>query len=318
LQERTIELRQLRYFVRIVDLGSLSRAAGVLHVAQSALSHQVAALETELKSTLLNRNSRGVSATEAGQHLYRHAQAILKQADDARDAVLSCSSAPSGQVGLGLPLSLAPSFALPIFNELRVRYPAIRLQLYEALSGTILEWLKSGRLTLGVVFDEGNLEGLDCVRVMEERLFLVVHPRSALARRKLVTLRELQGIELMLPDRDHGVRQCVERAMLKEGLAPPTVMADMNSLTLMKQAVAANLAATVLPWSGVEAELQGRQLVALEIARPAITRVAAVCASAATPHSRAADCALNAAVLAIRATLRQAAWRGLRSLATPA
>lgn len=298
-------------------MGSLSRAAGVLHVAQSALSHQVAALEAELKSTLLNRNSRGVSATEAGQHLYRYAQAMLKHADDARDAVLSCSSAPSGQVGLGVPLSLASALALPIFNELRVRYPAIRLRLYEALSGTILEWLKSGRLMLGVVFDEGNLEGLDCVPVMEERLFLIVHPRSPLARRKLVTLRELQGIELMLPDRDHGVRQCVERAMLQEGLPPPTVVADMNSLTLMKQAVVANLAATVLPWSGVDAELQRRQVAALEITRPAITRVAALCASATTPHTRAADCALNAALAAIRHTVRQAAWRGLRGLDVP-
>lgn len=299
--------------MRIVDLGSLSRAAGVLHVAQSALSHQVAALEDEFKIMLLHRNARGVSPTESGLHLYRYARTILKQADDAHEAVSGCSAEPGGQVSVGIPLSLAAPLALPIFNEVRTRHPSIRLQVYEELSGTILEWVKSGRLMLGVVFDDGNLEGLETVRVMEERLFLVVHPRSRLARRKLITLRELQGVELVLPELEQGVRQRVERAMLRAGLSPPVIVAEMNSLTLMKQAVAADLGSTVLPWPSIETEVQQKKLAVVEITRPAITRVAAVCCTSNAPRMRATDCVLTAAVAAIRHVVRNSPWRGVRS-----
>ena len=158
--------------MRIVELGSLSRASGALHVAQSALSQHVATLEGEFRTPLLLRTSRGVTATEAGQQLYQHAQAILKQADDARAAVTACSSEPSGLVAFGVPLSLVPPLALPIFQAERSRYPGIRLLLHEELSGTILEWVQNGRLTLGIAFDDGNLEGLDATPILEERLFL--------------------------------------------------------------------------------------------------------------------------------------------------
>jgi LysR family nitrogen assimilation transcriptional regulator len=71
-----VELEQLRYFIRIVDMGSLSQDSGVLHIAQSALSQQVAAFEAELDCALLTRNARGTTPTEAGRQLYRHAQAM--------------------------------------------------------------------------------------------------------------------------------------------------------------------------------------------------------------------------------------------------
>jgi LysR family nitrogen assimilation transcriptional regulator len=313
-EDEKIELRQLRYFVRIVDMGSLSRAAGVLHVAQSALSHQVAALEDEFKSLLLNRSSRGVSPTECGLHLYRYAQAILKHADDAHDAVTSCSTEPTGHVGIGMPLCMVAALGLPIFNEVRTRYPAIRLQVYEELSGTVLEWVKSGRLMLGIAFDDGNLEGLDMVRVMEERLFLVVNPKSRLARRKVITLRELQGIELVLPGLEQGVRHRVERVMMREGLSPPTVIAEMNSLTLLKQAVTTNLAATILSWPSIELEVLQKKLAVIEITRPSITRTVSVCATTVVKQTRAAECVLAAATTAIRHAVRNASWRGVRLL----
>lgn len=311
-EDEKIELRQLRYFVRIVDIGSLSRAAGVLHVAQSALSHQVAALEDEFKSVLLTRSSRGVSPTECGLQLYRYAQAILKHADDVHEAVISCSTEPSGHVGLGIPSSLVAPLGLAIFNEVRTRYPLVRLQVYEELSGTVLEWVKSGRLMLGIAFDDGNLEGLESCRVMEERLFLVVHPKSRLARRKVITLRELQAIELVLPGLEQGVRHRVERVMMREGLSPPAVIAEMNSLTLLKQAVASNMGATILSWPSVEAEVLQKRLAVVEITRPSITRVVAVCATNAVKQTRAAECVLSAATAAIRHAVRHSSWRGVR------
>jgi LysR family nitrogen assimilation transcriptional regulator len=309
-----MELRQLRYFVRIVDMGSLSRAAGVLHVAQSALSQHVASLEAEFKCALLVRTTRGVTPTEAGTHLYRYAQAILKQADDAKVAVASCSSRPTGQVAIGIPLSLVAPLALHVFEAVRAKYPGIKLRIHEGLSGTILEWVKNGRLTLGLAFDDGNLEGLESRRIIEERLFLVVHPKSRLARRKLVPLREVQALDLLLPTPDHGVRVLVDGAMTKEGLAPPHIVAEINSLTMMKQAVEANLGVTILSWASVASEVAQRKLVAVEIARPALTRVAALCFASSAPRSHAMQCVTSAACDAIREVLGLAPWRGVRFL----
>ncbi len=311
-----MELRQLRYFVRIVDMGSLSRASGVLHVAQSALSQQVAALEGGLNCTLLERSTRGVSPTPAGRELYRHAQAILKQAEDAKAAVASCSSEPTGQVIIGVPLSLVAPLAMPLFEAVRSRYPGIKLVIHEELSGTILEWVKSGRLTLGIAFDDGNLEGLETTPLLEERLYLVVHPGSALARRKVVALKELAALDLVLPGRDHGVRDRVERALLQAGLPPPRVIAEMNSLTMMKQAVRSKLGATILGWASVQPDLADRQLHAVEIVRPAIARTALMCHAAASAMTRSTVLARAEAVAAVEAVMQRASWRGVRLLDT--
>jgi LysR family nitrogen assimilation transcriptional regulator len=102
--------------VQIVDLGSLSRAAGALHIAQSALSQHVAALESEMEAPLLERSSRGVRPTESGRLLYQHAQLMLQQAAEARAAVKAASAEPTGDVKMGLPLSLAFSLGLPILT----------------------------------------------------------------------------------------------------------------------------------------------------------------------------------------------------------
>lgn len=307
-----MELRQLRYFVRIVDMGSLSRAAGVLHVAQSALSQQVATLEAEFDCPLLDRSTRGVSPTAAGRELYRHAQTILKQADDAKASVTSRSSEPSGQVIIGVPSSLVPPLGMPIFEAVRARYPGIRMLIHEELSGTILEWVKSGRLTLGIAFDDGNLEGLEATPLLEERLYLVVHPESALARSHSVALEKLTGIDLVLPGHGHGVRDRIELAMVRAGLPAPRVVAEMNSLTMMKQAAQARLGATVLAWASMEAEVTAQRLCAVEIVRPAITRVGVMCHAANVPRGHAVELARAEAVQAVCCAIRRAAWRGVR------
>jgi LysR family nitrogen assimilation transcriptional regulator len=309
-----IDLRQLRYFVQIVDLGSLSRAAGTLHIAQSALSQHVAALESEMQAPLLERSSRGVLPTECGRLLYQHAQLMLQQAAEARAAVKAASAAPTGDVRMGLPLSLVPALGLPILTGVRSAYPAIRLQILEELSGTILEWVKSGRLALGIAFDDGNLEGLQTLPLLEERLFLVTSPRSPHARRKTIAVRELAGLDFVLPTLGQGVRARVDRALVEAKLAPARVVAEVDSHTVMKQAAATGMGATILSWTSVEAEVGRGELVAVEIVRPAITRTAHVCVQAAAPPTRATVCVRSELMAAVRAAVQRPSWRGVRYL----
>src|ERR1700758_922753 len=103
-----MDLRQLRYFVGIVQAGSVSRAADQMHVAQSALSHHLAALESELDRQLVTRGPKGIQLTDAGGVLYRHAEAILRRIEFAKQDAMSALDVPSGPVSIGLPLTIAP------------------------------------------------------------------------------------------------------------------------------------------------------------------------------------------------------------------
>ncbi|MQT78148.1 LysR family transcriptional regulator, partial [Pseudomonas helleri] len=150
-----MEIRQLKYFVAIIDCGSLSGAAREVFVAQSALSKQVLELEKELGVQLLHRSRNGVSATDPGKVFYEYAQGILKHLQDARVAVLDSAQTLSGSVVVALPQSVASPLALPLLRAVAARYPHISLNLNEELTGNLFEQLLYGRIDLALFTDVG-------------------------------------------------------------------------------------------------------------------------------------------------------------------
>ncbi len=153
-----VNLRRLKYFVRIVDVGSLTQAAEVLHIAQPALSQQIATLEGEFGQKLLLRTQRGVTPTEAGRVLYRHAQLILKQFEQAKVDVRQSGRALSGQVSVGLALGTAASaLVLPLLKTLRARHPAVVLHLNENPASTLCELVNSGRMDMALMPGDGSV-----------------------------------------------------------------------------------------------------------------------------------------------------------------
>ena len=135
-----MNLRRLKYFVKLVDIGSMTQAADVLHVAQPALSQQLATLEAELQQQLLIRTKRGVTPTEAGKVLYGHAQIILRQCEQAQLDINATGQALSGQVSVGLaPGTAASTLSLPLLRRVRERHPGILLYLNENFGTTLSE-----------------------------------------------------------------------------------------------------------------------------------------------------------------------------------
>ena len=305
-----IELRQLRYFVRIVDIGSLSRAAAVIHVAQSALSQQIAALEDELGVALLQRSRRGVQPTPAGERLYRHAQALLQQAGDTRVVVTQGLDQPAGVVSLGIPLSLAGTLAWPVFEAVRAAYPRVRLHVTEAASATVLEWVASGRLNLGIVFDNGNLAGLQTAALFDEHLYLATDPQSDLACRMGLDLAELAVLPLVLPAPGMGVRPALEQALACSGLQLAAPCAELNSMALLKQAARCGLGPTVFGWASIADDIELGRLAAVAIERPPVCRRAVVCRLPG-PGGEAEQAVLLTVVDTVREQVRRASWRGV-------
>ena len=153
-----MELRQLRYFCAITRWGSFSKAAGEVFIAQSALSHQLAQLEEELGAPLFHRTRRGVELTEAGRVFHAHATAILRQVDDAKASVRNAEGEPSGKVVFGIPHSASNALALPLLQAVRRELPKVELEITEELTGNLVPQLRSGQISLAVLFDDGGLD----------------------------------------------------------------------------------------------------------------------------------------------------------------
>ena len=147
-----MNIRRLQYFVKIVDIGSLTQAADVLHVAQPALSQQLATLEAEVRQQLLLRTTRGVTPTEAGKVLYRHAQLILRQCEQAKSEMSASNAGINGAVSVGLaPGTAAAGLALPLLRTTRARHPGILLYLNETYGSTLSEMIMNGRMDMAVL-----------------------------------------------------------------------------------------------------------------------------------------------------------------------
>lgn len=253
-----MELRQLRYFVRIVELGSMSRAALDLDVVQSALSQQITRLEGELATRLLQRTPRGVAPTEAGLAFFREAQLTLRHADQAVRAAQQARL--SGTVTVGLAPTTSGVLGLPLMQAMRARYPDVRLHMVESMSGHLTAMLNARELDLAVLFDTrlhqarqaAGARRWEMTPLLEEDLFLICARRGSGGRRlpDTLTVAELGDEPLILPTGPHGLRSTLDTAFARDRVAPRVVL-EVDSLAMVMAAVDAGLGSTVQPWAAM-------------------------------------------------------------------
>jgi LysR family nitrogen assimilation transcriptional regulator len=215
-----VDLKQLDTFVRVAELGSFTRAAGVLRVAQPALSRQVRALEVELRQPLFDRNGRGVTLTEAGKRLLAHGRGILQQVERARQDLEEHRGAAAGLLSIGLPPSLSRTLTTPLVEAFRARFPRATLSVVEGLSTYTLEWLIQGRIDLALVYNAVPAAALDLQPVVEEKLYLVSLRQGGSLVGRPVTLAQVAASDLVIPGRPHAIRMQLEAALAELGLKP--------------------------------------------------------------------------------------------------
>jgi len=264
-----MELRQLRYFVRVVELGSMGRAALELGVVTSALSQQIGRLESELSTRLLQRTSSGVVPTDAGLAFWRQAQLALRHADDAvRAAQLARLS---GHVSVGLPPSTTAVLGLPFLAAMRERYPDVRLHLVESLSGNLTAMLKARQLDLAVLFQVDRQQRWSVMQMLEERLFVIARPElKGMPAQRSITIAQLGELPLILPSNRHGLRSVLENASVQGGYSL-NVVAEIDGLAMLMDAVRAGYGATIQPGAAL-ARLIGEPLAMIEISDGRVCR----------------------------------------------
>lgn len=311
LKGLAVEIRQLRYFLKIADAGSFSKASQVLHIAQPALSNQIMQLEDELGQLLLHRKHTGVEMTEQGRAFYRHAQRILKELDDLPNIVNQAASELSGRVAVGLPQSTALRYAKPLLDAVAREHPGIALELFDEISGNLLRGVDSGRLDLAVIVNDRDARLLDAVPLMEEELLFVAPADRPLPQ--ALPVIDLVQQALALPGMHHGVRSLVEDAVRMAGGVLPAPAIEANSMSVMLWAVESGRACSIMPWGAVNDQLAAGTLKSARLSPP-LSRKVYVCSARQCVPSLAAAAVKTVLLNTIREQVRQGVWQGVRLL----
>ena len=270
-----MDLRQLRYFVKVVECGNVTRASEALHIAQPAISQQMRNLERDLGMQLLERSVQGVAPTAAGQTLYQHAIELLRQADSTRELLRQDAELPQGRVSVAMPSSTARMMAIPLARTIRDRYPGIALELLEAPSAELGSLIGSGRVDLAVVVDAVETRGVAAQRLLTEALYLIAWPEFQMPREP-VSIAELARMPLILPSAPNTIRSRVEWALREAGL-PCEILFEASSTALLFAAVMAKLGVTILPWTAAHVELDEHKLKLAKVDHRLFSRDLSLC-----------------------------------------
>src|SRR5436305_5537983 len=171
-----MELRSLGYFVRIAELGSITRAAAQLRLAQPARTRHVQRLEEELGVALFTRANRGVRLTEAGEKLLESAMRILRDVERTGDEIRAQEAHPSGRIILGVTPTLCPVLAPDLFARLREDYPRVELKVVHAGMVRLEEFLIDGRVDVALLSELSRSRLLVSTRLAQEEMVLVTQP----------------------------------------------------------------------------------------------------------------------------------------------
>lgn len=275
-----MDLRQLRHFREIAACGSVSAASGVLRIAQPALSRQMRALENELGTPLFVRTGRGVVLTPAGQALLDEAAMLLGEADRVSKRIRGFGTRLAGEATIGLSPTTGRLLTLPLAQCVRADYPALRLRIAEAFSGTLLEWLQAGRIDAAILFHVPGSGSVRAEPVAEEPLSIIGGSETMpFPPGSTQPITALAGHPLVLPTPQHGLRRMVDDHAAQRGAALDLLF-EFDSLDATIAVVRQGIALTILPESVVRPMLLSGALRAWRIGEPPLVRPLVVATAA--------------------------------------
>jgi LysR family nitrogen assimilation transcriptional regulator len=298
-----VQLRHLRYFVKIVEAGSFSRAAATIHVAQPALSQQIAELEEQLGLSLLLRSARGVRPTAAGEVLYREASSILRQVEQLPGIVRSSGGETEGAVSLGMSSTFAAALAGPFIEASKAALPKVTLKLAVADSQSIKARVEAQTLDMAVVFEDELVPIFSRELLFRQRLYLVCREPFS-NRAGSVSFDQLTTLPLILPSHPNVTRSVLDRAFAAAGTSP-NVVAEADVLSSILSAVRTGIGNTIIP-KGDLSDISGNDLPEPLLVEPPLFLTASVISSGDFPLTHAGEAVRNVLIQFVESHLRGA------------
>lgn len=272
-----MKILQLKYFLKIAELGSISAASRQLFIAQPALTHHISALENDLEVKLFARSVKGVQLTPAGEKLVHHANLILRQIENARTDLISDEMSPRGEIRLVIDSSKAYNLIPMLVTETAKRFPDIQLTVYEAMSPVAAQHIAEGKVDLALIPNAADLNDVLALPVYRESMYLVgkhiFNEKNARHEEtSTISFKELSKYPLVCPSRLHNIRKHIEQSAL-EANRPLNIRYEQNTAQELRSFINSGIACAIIPRDVMAMELQQGELQALKIVQPSIERI---------------------------------------------
>jgi DNA-binding transcriptional LysR family regulator len=241
-----MDVRNLAAFIEVVRRGGFSRASETLHLTQSAVSKAVKAIEEELGQPLLVRLGRRVALTDAGRVVFDRAQAVFSVLHSIEEEVAEVGAVRRGHLRLGIPPRVGGAFFPPVLGDYRSAHPGVVLELREVGARSVEALVMEGEIEAGATGLPTDRSAFEVVPLMRDVLRAVVHPRSPLARRRSVALRDLERVPFVLYREDFALHLHILDACRREGFSPQ-VASESSQWDFMAAMVAADVGVALLP-----------------------------------------------------------------------
>ncbi|SDN41911.1 LysR substrate-binding domain-containing protein [Ensifer sp. YR511] len=283
-----MDVAQLKTLIHVAEVGSLSKAADRLNIAQPALSRQIRLLERELGTFLFNRHGRGMVITDAGREVLEHATRVMIELEAIRDITSGGKASYQGMVVMGMTPTVAEIMTVPLVSEIKKAHPKLAIRILSAFSGHLMDWLQRGEVELAVSYNPESLRSLRIRPIMMENLMYVSadaeHPLSLDVPVQFARLAEA---EMVLPSPRHGLRVIVEECADQAGVALKTSV-EADSFGAMINLVRNGFGSTILPLAPIYSLVKSGRLSAAPLVDPTPTRKLVVAYPADRPVSPAA------------------------------
>ena len=302
-----MELSQLRTLIQVAELGSLSKAADRMHIAQPALSRQIRLLEEELGIRLFARHGRGMIITEQGQKVLQHATRILAELEEIRTQASETSL--TGQIAIGMPPTVADIISVPLVTAFGEAHPKVMLRLVSAYTGYLLDWLHRGEIDLAILYDPRPVRSLRSEPMLLESLVLIGPPEAGFSITRAMPFEKLQGRRLLLPSPRHGLRIIVERCAAETGIALD-IAVEADSYATLKDLVRHGHGWTILPLAAIGEDIAAGQLSAAALVDPAPVRRLTLSYPADRPVARLTSVAAAIIKAIVSDKVERALWPG--------
>lgn len=256
----------LKSFLKLSEMGNLSRSSAQLHLTQPALSRQMQLLEGEVGARLFERHGRGVALTDAGRVLRKRAEKLLRDIDEIRNEITASASEPEGEIAVGLPTPLNAMLAAALVDRLWETAPKLRLRIFEGAPHQIRDQLNQGLLDLGVLSADEYGAGLIRLPFVTEKLFVAGAPRFELDRNERFAVEKLLDLPLVQASPQNGVTMILARHFSKAQSALD-LRIEASSTHLMIAIAATGRCFTVLPYSALAEDIARGRISAAPLTR---------------------------------------------------
>ena len=304
-----MDVRQLRSFIKIAEVGSLSEAANRLRVAQPALSRQIKLLEGELGVALFFRHKRGMGLTNAGELLLARATAILREVDETPAYLRASAPRVFGSITIAFPPTITEILTGRLVQSFVNLSPDVSLRRLSAGTGYINEWMEKGTVDVSILYNPIAATKHRIDPLISEELCFVRLPEPQAPSRPSISLAEIAREPLILCSPMHDSRRLIEQEAARTGIRL-NVQIEADSLQVLRDLAMRGIGKTILPVSALRYDIANGKLEAVPIVSPALRRRLVIAIPSNKPTTNATNCLLDVIRDEVRGLVRSGEWKG--------